>query len=86
MRLKFAVGQESCGGFERQGEDHRRGRQVRHRGAGLDVHAEVAGSLGEPVDEHAVERGEFNITLNALLKIATALNTPAWQLLRHAEL
>jgi transcriptional regulator with XRE-family HTH domain len=34
----------------------------------------------------AVERGEFNLTLNALLKIAAALNTPAWQLLRQAEL
>jgi transcriptional regulator with XRE-family HTH domain len=34
----------------------------------------------------AVERGEFNLTLNALLKIASALNTPAWQLLKHAKL
>jgi transcriptional regulator with XRE-family HTH domain len=34
----------------------------------------------------AVERGEFNLTLNVLLKIAAALNTTAWQLLKHAEL
>lgn len=34
----------------------------------------------------AVERGEFNLTLNALLRIAGALNTTAWQLLKQAEL
>lgn len=34
----------------------------------------------------AVERGEFNLTLNTLLKIAMALNTPAWKLLKRAEL
>lgn len=34
----------------------------------------------------AVERGEFDITLNALLKIAHALNARAWELLKQAEL
>ena len=34
----------------------------------------------------AIERGEFNLTLAALLKIAAALDAPAWTLLKHAEL
>jgi transcriptional regulator with XRE-family HTH domain len=34
----------------------------------------------------AIERGEFNVTLAALLKIATALNMSAWEVLELAEL
>jgi transcriptional regulator with XRE-family HTH domain len=34
----------------------------------------------------AIERGEFNLTLAVLLKVATALGVPAWQLLKRAQL
>lgn len=33
----------------------------------------------------AVERGEFNITLATLLKIAAGLDVPAWTLLKRGE-
>jgi transcriptional regulator with XRE-family HTH domain len=33
----------------------------------------------------AVERGEFNITLATLLKIAAGLHMPAWALLKRGE-
>jgi len=34
----------------------------------------------------AIERGEFNLTLETLLRITTALNTTASELLAHAKL
>jgi transcriptional regulator with XRE-family HTH domain len=34
----------------------------------------------------AIERGEFNVTLAVLFKIAAALGVPAWMLLKRAEL
>ncbi len=34
----------------------------------------------------AIERGEFNLTLGVLLKVATGLDMPAWRLLKRAEL
>jgi XRE family transcriptional regulator, regulator of sulfur utilization len=34
----------------------------------------------------AIERGEFNVTLAVLLKIAAALSVPAWTLLKRAGL
>lgn len=34
----------------------------------------------------AIERGEFNITLTVLLKVAASLRVPAWELLRQAKL
>jgi transcriptional regulator with XRE-family HTH domain len=33
----------------------------------------------------AVERGEFNITIDTLLKIAADLHVPAWALLRRGS-
>jgi transcriptional regulator with XRE-family HTH domain len=34
----------------------------------------------------AIERGEFNVTLSVLLKVAAGLDVPAWQLLKRAKL
>jgi DNA-binding XRE family transcriptional regulator len=34
----------------------------------------------------AIERGEFNVTLGVLLKVASALGVPAWKLLKRAKL
>jgi transcriptional regulator with XRE-family HTH domain len=34
----------------------------------------------------AIERGEFNVTLAVLLKVAAALGVPAWTLLKRAGL
>jgi transcriptional regulator with XRE-family HTH domain len=34
----------------------------------------------------AIERGEFNVTLAVLLKVASALGVPAWELLKRAKL
>lgn len=34
----------------------------------------------------AIERGEFNVTIVILLKVAAALDVPAWTLLKRAEL
>lgn len=34
----------------------------------------------------AIERGEFNITLTVLLKVAAGLGIPAWELLKQAML
>jgi transcriptional regulator with XRE-family HTH domain len=34
----------------------------------------------------AIERGEFNLTLAVLLKVAAGLDTTAWQLLKRAKL
>jgi transcriptional regulator with XRE-family HTH domain len=34
----------------------------------------------------AIERGEFNMTLSVLLKVAAGLGVPAWQLLKRAKL
>lgn len=34
----------------------------------------------------AIERGEYNLTLSNILKIASSLGVPAWKLLRRAEL
>jgi transcriptional regulator with XRE-family HTH domain len=34
----------------------------------------------------AIERGEFNLTLAVLLRVAAALDVPAWELLRRADL
>jgi transcriptional regulator with XRE-family HTH domain len=34
----------------------------------------------------AIERGEFNVTLGVLLKVASGLGVPAWELLKRAKL
>jgi transcriptional regulator with XRE-family HTH domain len=34
----------------------------------------------------AIERDEFNVTLGVLLKVASGLGVPAWELLRRAKL
>jgi transcriptional regulator with XRE-family HTH domain len=34
----------------------------------------------------AIERGEFNVTLAVLLKVAAGLGVPAWELLKRAKL
>lgn len=34
----------------------------------------------------AIERGEFNLTLANILKIASSLGVPGWKLLRRADL
>jgi len=34
----------------------------------------------------AIERGEFNVTIDTLVKVAGGLGVPAWQLLERAGL
>jgi transcriptional regulator with XRE-family HTH domain len=34
----------------------------------------------------AIERGEFNMTVDTLMSIAKGLGVPAWEILRRAEL
>jgi transcriptional regulator with XRE-family HTH domain len=34
----------------------------------------------------AIERGEFNVTLDTITKIAAGLRLPAWELLKRAKL
>jgi transcriptional regulator with XRE-family HTH domain len=34
----------------------------------------------------AIERGEYNVTLSNILKVASGLGVSAWKLLRRAEL
>jgi transcriptional regulator with XRE-family HTH domain len=34
----------------------------------------------------AIERGEFNMTIDTLMSIAKGLEVPAWEILRRAQL
>jgi transcriptional regulator with XRE-family HTH domain len=34
----------------------------------------------------AIERGEFNVTIDTLMKVASGLGMPAWEILRGAQL